>query len=122
MPLHEFSFFRGQGTRLEENTVGDSQLTDVVQMRSFGQASQLIFWPAQGAGNLQRVTADALGVAGRFIVAKIDCRTECLQGVFVSPFELLESLTQLESAVRNHFFEVLPVVFDLLLQEAFVKG
>jgi hypothetical protein len=45
-----------------------------------------------------------------------------LQGVFIAALELLESFPQLEGAVRNHVFEMLAVVFDLLLKILLVKG
>jgi hypothetical protein len=93
-----------------------------VQVGAFGQTSQFLFGPVHSAGNLQRVTADALGVAGRVIVAKVDCRAKCLQGVFITPLKLLESLMQLSGSVGNHFFEMLAVVFDLLLQVSLVEG
>src|SRR5271163_1891940 len=91
-------------------------------MSTFGEASQLILRPAHGAGDLQRVTADALRVSCGLVVTKIDGRTERLQGVFITALELLESLAKLASAIRDHFFEMMAVVFDLLLEILLVKG
>src|SRR5208282_4659191 len=91
-------------------------------MCSFGKTSQLVFRSSHGSGNLQRVAADPFGMSRRVVVAKIDCRTECTQCVFIALLELLESFTQLAGAVSDHFFEMQAVIFNLLFQMPFVKG
>ncbi len=93
-----------------------------MQIRSSGQASQLIFGPTQGAGKFQGVTADALRVACGFVVAEVDRRAEGLQRVFITALDLVQSFAELDGAGGNHFFEMLAVVFDLPFEAALMKG
>jgi hypothetical protein len=54
-------------------------------------------------------------MAGRFMVAEIDGCAKCLESVFVITLDLMESGLELRGAFSDHLFEVLAVVFDLLL-------
>src|ERR1700722_15938757 len=91
-------------------------------MGSPRETFQLFLRASHEAGNLERVKADTLGVAGSFRVPEIDRRAKGLQSVFITMLNLLESLSQLACALGNHFFEMLAVVFDLLFEISLMKG
>ena len=92
-----------------------------MQISSSGKTFQLFVRPAHRSGNLKCVTADTLGMSCRFIVAEIDCRTKCLQCVFITALDLLEGALQLPGALRDHFFKALTVVFDLSFELPLVQ-
>src|SRR5438445_996891 len=122
VPLHQSALVCSERTRLEQDAVGDSELSDIMQISATGKTSQLFVRPAQRAGNLEGVAANTLRMPCRFMVAEVDGRAKCLQRVFIAALDLLESRLELLSAFRDHFFKVLAIVFDLLFKLALVKG
>jgi hypothetical protein len=121
MLLHEIPLALGERSRLEQNPIGDSEFPDIVQISSSHKAFQLLVRPAHCSCNLERVTADTPGMAGGLTVAEIDRRPKRLQCVFITSLDLLEGALQLLRALRDHFFKMLPVVFDLLFEFPFVQ-
>jgi hypothetical protein len=120
--LHENSFAVSKRPWLEKDAVGDSQLSNIVQIGSSGQAAQLIHGPAQDPGKLEGVAADAPRVACGFVVAQVDRRAKSLEGVCVAALDLGKSFAKLNGAVGNHIFEMLTVVFDLPFEMMLMEG
>src|SRR5277367_6340878 len=116
MALHHGAFFLGERTRLEKDAIGNSELSNIVEMRAACQAAQLTLRPAHGPRNLKRVAANALGVACGLIVTRVDRSSQRLKGVFIAPFDLLKSCAELARALRNHILEMLAVIFHLPFQ------
>jgi len=74
MLLHLAPFIRSQRPGLKQNTVGDPELSDIMQIGSPGKTSELLFRPTHRSGDFERVTANTLRVARSFAIAQIDRR------------------------------------------------
>ena len=120
--LHENSFVVGKWPWLEKDAVGDSELSNIVQIGSSGQATQLVLGPTQDPGELEGVAADTPRVACGFVVAEVDRRAKSLEGVCVAALGLGKSFAELNGAAGNHVFEVLTVVFELPFEVMLMEG
>src|SRR4029077_1113056 len=74
MPLHKGPLIRSQRPRFKQNVVGNPELSDIVQVGSPGETSELLVRPTHGAGNFERVTANTLRVAASFVFAEFNRR------------------------------------------------
>src|SRR2546423_6334671 len=105
-----------KGPGFQKNTVGDPELSDIVQIGSPGETSELFVRPAHRSGNHERVATDPLRVARGLAITEIDRRAKRLQGVLIARRDLLESRLKLRGALHNHLFKMLAIAFDLLLE------
>src|SRR2546427_5881170 len=55
VPLHQSALIRGERPRLEQDAIGDAELSDIMQISTTGKTSQLFVRPAHRAGNLEGV-------------------------------------------------------------------
>ena len=69
VPLHQFEFFVGEPSRLQQNRVGDADLADVVQLSGVFQQVGGVADDAELLADQAGVTADAHDVKARIVVA-----------------------------------------------------
>src|SRR5467141_2532320 len=122
VPLHEGSLICSQRPWLKKNAIGDSELSDIVQIGSPGETSELLVRPAHRSGNFKRVAANPLRVARGFVIPEIDGRAKGFQGVLIAPLDAPESRLQLRGALHNHLLKMQAVVFDLLFELPLMQG
>ena len=120
--LHDFALLRSKRTGFQKNAVGHPELSDVMKVGAPGKAAQFLLLPADGAGNFERIAAYTLGVSFGLVIPQIDGCAKRLQRVFIALFYALQGGAQLVRALGNHFFQVLAVVFDFLLQPSFAQS
>jgi len=116
--LHDRALFIGKRPRFKENCVRYRQFADVVQPRSHGDVSHLIFQAAQRLGNLDGVQKYAPGMSCRRAVPQIDRRAENFERVVIAALDLAQSFSKLLCLFRDNFLEMMAVVFDFLFQPA----
>src|SRR5260370_12937611 len=91
--LHDRALFIGKRLRFEENRVRYRQFADVVQPRSHGDISHLIFQATHGFGNLDRVQKYAPRVSSRRTISQIDGRDQYFERVVIAAFKLMQWLS-----------------------------
>ena len=94
---NELPFFRGEWSGLEQYTVGDADLADVVAERDVLQLVQAIVGPAELAGQHHRVGGHPAGVAQGVVVLGAERRAQGPQVGQVQALDLFVELSAFES-------------------------
>ena len=88
--LHDFHFVGSELVRLGEDLVGNGHLADVVEKGSAGDDANLFFLQSHFAGNRDRKSSDAAGVAFGFGVFEIESVAESFERDVVGSFQFVQ--------------------------------